>query len=115
VGFDHVLEAVGSATTVRSAFDAARRGGAVTVIGAGSAEVQVPVSLYELLTEKKLQGSYYGGRDVFRVFEQVITLWRDHRLDLDSMITHRVELEDINEALALMRSGQALRTTVAMN
>ncbi|MET8534278.1 Zn-dependent alcohol dehydrogenase [Streptomyces sp. NPDC005065] len=113
-GFDHVLEAVGTSATVRSAFDAARRGGSITVIGAGSAEVQIPVSLYELLTEKTLQGSYYGGRDVYGVFEQVIALWRDGRLNLDEMITHRVGLEDINEALAQMRSGKALRTTITL-
>ncbi|MER5914333.1 zinc-binding dehydrogenase [Streptomyces sp. NPDC001982] len=113
-GFDHLLEAVGTSATVRAAFDATRRGGSVTVIGAGSAETQIPVSLYELLTEKTLQGSYYGGRDVYRVFEQVIELWREGRLNLDEMITHRVGLGDINEALAQMRSGEALRTTITL-
>jgi S-(hydroxymethyl)glutathione dehydrogenase/alcohol dehydrogenase len=70
--------------------------------------------LYELLTEKTLQGSYYGGGDVDRTFNQVITLWRAGRLDLDSMITHRVGLEDINDAIAQMHSGEALRTTITL-
>lgn len=114
-GFDHVLEAVGKPATVRAAFDAARRGGSITVIGAGSAKEQIPVSLYELLTEKTLQGSYYGGGDVDHTFNQVITLWRAGRLDLDSMITHRVALEHINDAIVQMHSGEALRTIITPN
>jgi S-(hydroxymethyl)glutathione dehydrogenase/alcohol dehydrogenase len=43
---------------------------------------------------------------------KVITLWRAGRLDLEGMITHRLGLADINEAIAQMYSGKALRTTV---
>jgi S-(hydroxymethyl)glutathione dehydrogenase/alcohol dehydrogenase len=113
-GFDYVLEAVGKSATVRAAFDAARPGGSITVIGAGSPEEQIPVSLYELLTEKKLQGSYYGGADLSETFDKVITLWRAGRLDLEGMISHRLELEDINEAITLMYTGEALRTMLTM-
>jgi S-(hydroxymethyl)glutathione dehydrogenase/alcohol dehydrogenase len=113
-GFDYVLEAVGKPGTVRAAFDATRRGGSVTVIGAGSTREQVPVSLYELLSEKKIQGSYYGGADVDETFDKVITLWRAGRLDLDGMITHRLGLDDINDAVMQMHTGEALRTTLAL-
>jgi len=113
-GFDYVLEAVGKPATVRAAFDAARPGGSITVIGAGSPEEQIPVSLYELLTEKKIQGSYYGGADLGETFDKVITLWRAGRLDLEGMISHRLDLEDINEAITLMYTGEALRTMLTM-
>jgi S-(hydroxymethyl)glutathione dehydrogenase/alcohol dehydrogenase len=114
-GFDHVLEAVGKSATVRAAYDAARRGGSITVIGAGSAHEQVPVNLYELLGEKKLQGSYYGGADVSQTFDKVITLWRAGRLDLEGMITHRMRLEDVNDAVTHMHTGEALRTSIIVN
>jgi S-(hydroxymethyl)glutathione dehydrogenase/alcohol dehydrogenase len=113
-GFDYVLEAVGKPATVRAAFDCARRGGSITVVGAGSAQEQIPVSLYELLTEKKIQGSYYGGADVAETFDKVITLWRAGRLDLEGMITHRLGIEDINDAVTQMYTGEALRTTLTL-
>jgi S-(hydroxymethyl)glutathione dehydrogenase/alcohol dehydrogenase len=113
-GFDYVLEAVGKPATVRAAFDAARPGGSITVIGVGSPEDQIPVSIYELLSEKRLQGSYYGGGNVDETFDKVITLWRAGRLDLEGMITHRLELGDVNEAVRLMHTGEALRTTLTM-
>jgi S-(hydroxymethyl)glutathione dehydrogenase/alcohol dehydrogenase len=113
-GFDYVLEAVGKPATVRAAFDAARPGGSITVIGVGSPGEQIPVTSYELLTEKKLQGSYYGGADVDETFGKVITLWRAGRLDLEGMITHRLGLEDVNEAITQMYTGKALRTALTM-
>jgi S-(hydroxymethyl)glutathione dehydrogenase/alcohol dehydrogenase len=114
-GFDYVLEAVGKPASVRAAFDAARRGGSVTVIGAGSPEDELPVSIFELLSEKTIQGSYYGGGNIDETFETVIRLWEAGRLDLQGMITHRVGLEDINDAIELMRTGEALRTTVSVS
>ncbi|MGO4431655.1 Zn-dependent alcohol dehydrogenase, partial [Streptomyces sp. MCAF7] len=34
------------------------------------------------------------------------------RIDLEGLITHRVRLTEINEALDQMRSGEALRTCI---
>lgn len=39
-------------------------------------------------------------------------LWRAGRLDLESMITHRVPLTGINEAIRRMHTGEALRTVI---
>jgi S-(hydroxymethyl)glutathione dehydrogenase/alcohol dehydrogenase len=113
-GFDYVLEAVGKPATVRAAFDATRPGGSVTVIGVGSPEDQIPVTIFELLTEKNLQGSYYGGADVRETFDKVLTLWRAGLLDLEGMISHRLGLDDINEAIRQMYTGEALRTMLTV-
>ncbi|GAA2831442.1 Zn-dependent alcohol dehydrogenase [Kitasatospora paracochleata] len=114
-GFDYVFEAVGRSATVRAAYDAARRGGAVVVIGAGAKDDQVSFSMAELFfNEKRVLPSFYGGGDVRRTSGRVIDLWRAGRLDLDSMITHRLPLEGVNEAIAQMRSGEALRTVLTL-
>jgi S-(hydroxymethyl)glutathione dehydrogenase/alcohol dehydrogenase len=51
---------------------------------------------------------------VDETFDKVITLWRAGRLDLEGMITHRLELGDVNEAVRLMHTGEALRTTLTI-
>ncbi|MCD0482520.1 alcohol dehydrogenase catalytic domain-containing protein [Streptacidiphilus sp. ASG 303] len=113
-GFDYVFEAVGRSATVRAAYDAARRGGAVVVVGAGARDDRVSFSLGELFfDEKRILPSMYGGGDVRRTADRVLDLWRAGRIDLEGMATHRVALEDVGDALALMRAGEGLRTLVS--
>ncbi|MEV7772415.1 alcohol dehydrogenase catalytic domain-containing protein [Kitasatospora sp. NPDC086791] len=115
-GFDYVFEAVGRAATVRAGYDAARRGGAVVVIGAGAQDDLAQFTMGELFfNEKRLLPSLYGGATVGRTVALVVDLWRAGRIDLGGMITHRVGLADVNEAIAQMRSGEALRTVVTMD
>ncbi|WP_377271785.1 Zn-dependent alcohol dehydrogenase [Peterkaempfera sp. SMS 1(5)a] len=115
-GFDCVFEVVGRSVTTRAAYDATRRGGAVVVVGAGARDDRVEFSMGELFfDEKRILPSMYGGGDVLRTADRVLRLWRAGRLDLEHMITHRVRLEQVNDALAQMRSGEALRTVVTFD
>ncbi|GAA4846743.1 Zn-dependent alcohol dehydrogenase [Kitasatospora terrestris] len=115
-GFDYVFEAVGRSATVRAAYDAARRGGAVVVIGAGPKDDKVEFSMAELFfNEKRVLPSFYGGGDVQRTVARAVDLWRAGRLDLAGMITHRLPLEGVNEAIGQMRSGEALRTVLTLD
>ncbi|GAA5020135.1 zinc-binding dehydrogenase [Kitasatospora paranensis] len=112
-GFDYAFEAVGRPSTFRAAYDAARLGGSVVLVGAGSRTDLTDLSMGELfLNEKKILPSFYGGDDVRRTFATIIDLWRAGRLDLESMITHRVPLTDVNEAIRQMHTGEALRTVI---
>lgn len=115
LGFDHVIEAVGRAGTARTAFDLARRGGTVVVVGIGTADDKIELSMNELpVGSRKLMGSLYGGTDVPRQIETLLTLWRAGRLDLESMITSRLKLADINKGFDVMRSGDSLRTVIEL-
>ncbi|MEI5100245.1 Zn-dependent alcohol dehydrogenase [Streptomyces sp. PmtG] len=112
-GFDYVFEVVGKSTTARAAYEATRRGGTLCVVGAGAMDDQVQFNMFELFfDEKRILPSLYGGGDVRRSYERAIRLWRAGRVDLAGMITHRVRLSDINEALEQMRTGAALRTCI---
>ncbi|MER5350546.1 alcohol dehydrogenase catalytic domain-containing protein [Kitasatospora sp. NPDC002551] len=114
-GFDYVFEAVGRSATVRAGYGATRRGGALVVIGAGAQDDLASFSMGELFfNEKRLLPSLYGGAPLARTVALVVELWRAGRIDLAGMITHRVGLADVNDALAQMRSGEALRTVVTL-
>ncbi|MEV4559775.1 alcohol dehydrogenase catalytic domain-containing protein [Kitasatospora sp. NPDC049285] len=115
-GYDYVIEAVGRSATVRAGYDAARRGGAVVVVGAGAADDRVSFSMGELFfNEKRLLPSMYGGGDVRRTADRAVELWRAGRLDLAAMVTHRLPLTEVNEAIRQMRSGEALRTILTVD
>ncbi len=115
-GFDYVFEVVGRSSTVRQAYDATRRGGTVVVVGAGAADDTVAFNMFELFfDEKRLLSTIYGGGDVRRDYDRLIRLWRSGRLDLERMITAKVSLDDVNEALDTMRAGDAIRTVITFD
>ncbi|MEV6328649.1 Zn-dependent alcohol dehydrogenase [Streptomyces sp. NPDC051909] len=112
-GFDYVFEVVGRSATARTAYETTRRGGTLCVVGAGALDDFLQLNMFELFfDEKRILPSMYGGGDVLRSYERAIALWRAGRIDLASLITHRVPLTGINEALEQMRTGVALRTCI---
>jgi S-(hydroxymethyl)glutathione dehydrogenase/alcohol dehydrogenase len=112
-GFDYALDVVAAPATLRSAWSAARRGGTVVVVGAGRADQQVEFSPFELLFEgKKLLASLYGCADVRRDYARILDLWRAGRLDLTGMITHRLRLDQVDEALDALGRGDVIRQVV---
>ncbi|MFC9248734.1 Zn-dependent alcohol dehydrogenase [Streptomyces sp. NPDC057136] len=114
-GFDYVFEVVGKSVTARTAYENTRRGGTLCIVGAGAMDDNFQVNMFELFfDEKRILPSMYGGGDVLRSYERAIALWRAGRIDLDSMITHRVRLDGINDALDQMRTGESLRTCIEL-
>ncbi|OIK03512.1 Zn-dependent alcohol dehydrogenase [Streptomyces monashensis] len=112
-GFDYVFEVVGRSATARTAYENTRRGGTLVVVGAGAMDDFLQLNMFELFfDEKRILPSMYGGGDVLRSYERAIALWRAGRIDLAGLITHRVPLAEINEALDQMRTGAALRTCI---
>ncbi|HEY0448076.1 Zn-dependent alcohol dehydrogenase [Actinophytocola sp.] len=108
-GWDYTFDVVGAPATIRSAWDNARRGGTVVVVGAGRGDAMVSFSAQELfLHDKRLLGSFYGGADVHRDYPRLLALWRAGRLDLEGMISKRITLDEINDGLQALRAGGTL-------
>jgi S-(hydroxymethyl)glutathione dehydrogenase/alcohol dehydrogenase len=112
-GFDYAFDVVAAPQTLRAAWTAARRGGCVVVVGAGRADQHIEFSPFELLFEgKRIVPSLYGSADVQRDFPRLLDLWRAGRLDLAGMISHRIRLDDIDEALAALGRGDVIRQVI---
>lgn len=113
-GFDYAFEAIGLPQTMRAAYDATRRGGTTCIVGVGAMDKMVEFSAFELFfAEKTFVGSYYGGADVRRDFDRVLGLWKAGRLDLEGMISRKLGLEDINEAVGALKAGEVIRQVVS--
>jgi len=112
-GFDYAFEVVGRPETVRAAWAAARRGGTVVIVGAGSPDQQVSFSNAELLFDsKRLLPSLYGSADVRRDYDRVLSLWRAGHLDLAGMISRRLTLAEVNDGLRALRGGEVIRQLI---
>lgn len=113
-GVDHAFEAIGSTRTAELAFAVLRRGGTATIIGLIPVGETISIPGYELLDEKRLQGSNMGSNR-FRVdIPRYVGMYLDGRLNLDDMVTERLDLEEINEGFDQMRTGKVARNVIVM-
>ncbi|MGC4110071.1 MAG: zinc-binding dehydrogenase [Nocardioides sp.] len=112
-GADRALECVGSATTIRQAWSAVRRGGTCVVVGVGSSEQQVSFNPLELFHfSRTLVSSVYGNSDPRRDIPRLLEHVAAGRLDPAATITDRIALADVPDAFDRMRRGVGGRALV---
>jgi S-(hydroxymethyl)glutathione dehydrogenase/alcohol dehydrogenase len=112
-GFDFALECIGNPKTIRATYDAARRGGTAVIVGVGRIEETLEFSAFEFFyADKTLRGSLYGSSNVRTFMPELLRLWRADKLDLESMITRRIKLDEVNEAFRAMQAGEVIRTVI---
>jgi S-(hydroxymethyl)glutathione dehydrogenase/alcohol dehydrogenase len=112
-GFDYAFEAIGLPVTMRSAYDVTRRGGTTCIIGVGAPTETVSLSAFELFfNEKTLVGSYYGSADVRSDFSRMLNLWKNGRLDLDGMVSKKIAIDGVNDAVSDLKAGTVIRSVI---
>ncbi|MFG1704497.1 Zn-dependent alcohol dehydrogenase [Nonomuraea sp. M3C6] len=115
-GFDYGFEVVGKSATIQNAWQITRAGGDVIVVGAGAMDDMVSISAFSLLFEgKNLLSSLYGEADVRHDFPYFAKLHKAGKLDLESLISARIRLADLNDAVEALRNGEVLRQIVLMD
>ena len=62
--------------------------------------------------ERTLRGSYLGSCVPARDVPRFVELYRAGRLPIDRLLSHRLELEQINEGFDRLASGHALRQVI---
>ena len=105
-GAHHTFEVVGNPTTITQAWDAARRGGTVALVGMSAADAMITMPALSLASDDKpLCGSLYGGTQARRDIPLIVELAETGRLDLASMVTRRVPLHEVNDAIRALEAG----------
>jgi S-(hydroxymethyl)glutathione dehydrogenase/alcohol dehydrogenase len=112
-GSDYAFEVIGLPDTILQAFNTARRGGTVVIVGAPRMDATVTFPAFPLFyDEKKLLGCIYGSAQVKRDFPRFIALTETGRLDLGSMVSRCVSLDEVNEAFRAMQAGEVIRSVI---
>jgi S-(hydroxymethyl)glutathione dehydrogenase/alcohol dehydrogenase len=115
-GADFVFECIGLVPTVQQAVAMTGRGGTTVLVGLVPVTEVVPISAADLtLQEKNITGSYMGSNRFRFDMPKYIEFYLDGRLKLDEMISSRIPLEAVNEALDLMRKGEAARQVIVFD
>ncbi len=112
-GVDVSVECVGRAVSIRAAWESTRRGGRTTVVGIGGKDQQVTFNALELFHwGRTLSGCVYGNSDPSRDVPVLAEHVRAGRLDLSTLVTDRITLEDIPAAFENMLAGKGGRALV---
>jgi len=114
-GVHYSFEALGTKNTAEQSFRMLRRGGLATIIGMVPFGTKIELHGADFLQDRKIQGTSMGGNR-FRVdMPRMLTLWRQGKLKLDSMITGHIRLDQINEGFAAMKTGAPVRNLIKFN
>jgi alcohol dehydrogenase len=112
-GADYVIETVGSADVLAQAYAATRRGGTTITVGLPHPERMLTIPAVSLTAEERtLRGSYLGSSVPLRDVPRFIAHYRDGRLPVERLLTHRIELDEINEGFDRLARGEAVRQVI---
>jgi L-iditol 2-dehydrogenase len=109
-GADVTFDATGRPEVWEQAVDAVGRGGSVVFFGGCAPGTSITLDTrrthYEELT---LLGAFHHTPDLIR---RAVDLMETGAVVPDGLLTHRMPLEDVKEALALMARGEALKVLI---
>ena len=112
-GAQHVFESVGSEAVLAQAYTATRRGGTTITLGLPAPDRQFSIPAVSLVAEERcVRGSYMGSAVPSRDIPRYIALYRSGRLPVDRLLTHTLQLEQINEGFDRLARGEAIRQVV---
>jgi S-(hydroxymethyl)glutathione dehydrogenase/alcohol dehydrogenase len=113
-GVDFAFEAIGLKVTSEQAYNMAGRGGTAVIVGMVPPMDQISISGMIWLQEKTLKGSFYGSARFHTDMPNILELYRQKKLDLDSLVTRRYKLDEINEAFDALKKGEVARSVLTI-
>jgi S-(hydroxymethyl)glutathione dehydrogenase/alcohol dehydrogenase len=112
-GADFTFEATGNVNVMRQAVESARMGwGVATMTGvAGKGETLDIVPRY-LITGRKVLGASFGGVKGRDQVPQLVDRYLAGDIDVDSFISHRISLDEVNKGFDLMHHQDGIRSVI---
>jgi S-(hydroxymethyl)glutathione dehydrogenase/alcohol dehydrogenase len=114
-----VIEQVRAATSGRGtdyalqAYEIARAGGTAVVVGMARFDATVTFPAMSLFAgNKALLGCMYGSAQVRRDFPRFVQLVETGRLDIGSMVSRHIHLDEVNDAFRAMEAGEVIRSVI---
>ena len=115
-GVDAAVEATGRPEAARAAFLSTRERGAAVLVGIPGADAEVSFPALSIpRMERRVLGSIYGSTVPERDFPEIVERYRNGKLPISRLISHRFPLEEIGEAFDLLRRGVSLRAIVTLH
>ncbi len=112
-GADYSFECIGNVATMRQALECCHKGwGESTIIGVAPAGAEIATRPFQLVTGRVWRGTAFGGAKGRRDVPKIVDWYMDGRIKIDPLITHKMPLTKINDAFAMIESGESIRSVV---
>lgn len=109
----HVLECAGNVRAFELAFAATAPGGRTVTIGLPAPSAVAELTPLTLTAEARtIIGSYLGSSVPQRDIPQFVQWWREGKLPVEHLISSRIRLGDINEAMDALADARAIRQVI---
>ncbi len=112
-GVDYSFECIGNVNVMREALECCHMGwGVSTIIGVAGAGQEISTRPFQLVTGRRWQGSAFGGVKGRTELPGYVENYMSGVIELDSLVTHTMSLEEINTAFDLMHEGKSIRSVI---
>jgi S-(hydroxymethyl)glutathione dehydrogenase/alcohol dehydrogenase len=111
-GVDFAFEVIGKPEVVRQAFECTHGSGAAVMVGSPPPGSDIAVDGRLLFAGRRLLGCMGGGNVPQRDIPRLVALWRRGALRLEPLVSRRLPLEDVNQALDALRKGDGARSVI---
>ena len=112
-GADYSFECIGNVDVMRQALECAHKGwGESIIIGVAGAGQEIKIRPFQLVTGRSWKGTAFGGARGRTDVPKIVEWYLQGKIDIDPMITHTLDLEDINKGFDLMHAGESIRSVV---
>ena len=112
-GADYSFECVGDVKLMRQALECCHRGwGMSVIIGVAGAGQEISTRPFQLVTGRVWKGTAFGGARGRTDVPKIVDWYMDKKIDIDSLVTHVMPVEKINDGFDLMRKGKSIRGVV---
>ena len=112
-GADYSFECIGNTKVMRQALECTHKGwGRSIIIGVAEAGAEISTRPFQFVTGRKWEGSAFGGARGRTDVPKIVEWYMEGKIDIDSLITHTLTLENINQGFDLMKSGESIRSVV---
>ncbi len=112
-GVDYSFECIGKPEVMRQALESCHKGwGESVIIGVAAAGEEISTRPFQLVTGRTWKGTAFGGAKGRSDVPRIVDWYMDGKINIDDLITHQFQLENINEAFDLMHAGEGVRSVV---
>ncbi|XP_041827664.1 alcohol dehydrogenase 1-like [Melanotaenia boesemani] len=105
-GVDYSLECVGSVAVMRSALESCVKGWGVSVIVGWTDLHDFAARPIQLIAGRTWKGSMFGGFKSKDGVPEMVRFYLNKKVKLDEFITHHMTLDQVNDAIELMKHGR---------
>ncbi|HEX8106057.1 MAG TPA: alcohol dehydrogenase catalytic domain-containing protein [Solirubrobacteraceae bacterium] len=112
-GADYTFEATGNVAVMRQAVESARMGWGVACVAgvAGKGETLDVIPRY-LISGRRIIGASFGGVKGREQVPQLVDRYLAGDIDVDSFVSHRLTLDQVNEGFELMHRQDGIRSVI---